>query len=933
MAMALGTRLGPYEILAPLGAGGMGEVYKARDTRLGREVAIKVLPEEFAKDRDRLQRFEREAQSVAALSHPNIMALHDFGREGDVPYAVMEFLEGSTLRRRLADGPLPVRKAVDIAVEVAQGLGTAHEKGIVHRDLKPENLFVTKDGRVKILDFGLAKVLPAKATEWESTRALEEHHSTASGVILGTVGYLSPEQAKGEPADSRSDIFSLGAVLYEMLTGVKPFYRDSMVETLHAVLKEEPPPFPESSAPVPLELERIVRRCLEKSPGERFQSARDLAFALGALSSKSTQSGISHSAIRGARRPKVLSQTWLLGGAAALAVLMAGTALLGWRYLSAASSRKLSAPACLAIDLPEDYWYTYFSASPDGTSVVLSGFHQKPGEPLPKRMLFVRRLDGFDIKPLPGTERAVAVMYSPDGRWIAFMTPDPQSELKWMLKKMPLDGSAAPMTITEASTSWADGAWLKSGDFVFLDAEGWKVLRLSAKGGTPERIPIGKGAFKGKLMWMACPVRDGKGLLVVASAPTARANQEDVGFIDLEKKTFKILVENAGNAALSPEGDLYFSRRSELLAARFDASKGTLLSQPVTVTEGLRTWSASGYGSFDMDARGTLYLIKGGMGGMSRSIQVVTTEGKGSDWSPDRRPFSADLVVSPHAKFLATVLVNADGFGEIWVSDLDRPSFLRLVSESAASTVYPVLSPDEEHLAFLRTGDDKTGIYMMPLDGSSPPRLLLEPKQVGKNLISPQAFTPDGGALVVGVAGSEGEEGSLSLLPLGRDLAPSGPLKPVFSKLRSATWPTFSPDGKRLAFYSYDSRKPLLCVANWQPGKPVGVYSELPPDSLSTDSRILWAPGGKSVYVVDESRRVCRIPVGEGSVPSLGVPVPVGLLDPKEIMSTYFGMDILPDGRFIAVCRGQDEKARLTRLDVILNATTAFRSRMRPSGQ
>ena len=559
--------------------------------------------------------------------------------------------------------------------------------------------------------------------------------------------------------------------------------------------------------------------------------------------------------------------------------------------------------------------------------MVLTGFHQKPGEPLPKPMLYVRRLDGFDLKLLPGTERAVAVMYSPDGRWIAFMTPDPQSELKWTLRKMPLDGSAAPMTITEASLSWADGVWLRSGDFVFLDSEGWKVLRLSAKGGTPERIPIDKGAFKGKLVGMACPVRDGKGLLVVASAPTARANQQDVGFIDLEKKTFKILVENAGNAALSPEGDLYVSRRNELLAARFDASKGVLLSQPVTVTEGLRTWSPAGYGPFDMDDLGTLYFIRGGVGGMSRSIEVQTPEGKGSDWSTERRAFSANVVVSPHAKFLATVLVNADGFREVWVSDLDHPSFRRLVSEPAANTVSPVLSPDEAHLAFNRTGGDKVGIYLVPLDGSSPPRLLLEPKQVGKEFISPEAFTPDGNALVVYVAGSEGEEGAQFLLPLRRDLAPSGAPTPLFSTLRSATWPTFSPDGKRLAFYSYDSQKPLLCVANWQPGKPVGVYSELPPGSLNADSRIFWAPDCKSVYVVDESRRVCRIPVGEGSVPSLGGPVSVGLLDPKEIMSTYFGMDILPDGRFIAVRRGKDEEARLSRLDVVLGASATFSSK------
>jgi eukaryotic-like serine/threonine-protein kinase len=926
MTLAVGTRLGPYEILGPLGAGGMGEVFRARDTRLNREVAVKVLPEEFAKDPDRLSRFEREAQSVAALSHPNILSLHDFGREGDIPYAVMEYLEGATLRDRLRDGPLPVRKAVDIAVEVAQGLGAAHEKGIVHRDLKPENLFVTKDGRVKILDFGLAKVQLARPGSSDVTRSLEKDESTAAGAILGTVGYLSPEQARGEAADGRSDIFSLGCVLYEMLTGKRPFHRDSVVESLHAVLKEDPPPFSAAKSPLPPDVERITLRCLEKAPGERFQSARDLAFALGALSSKSVHSGLSHSAIRGASPRLALGRGWVLRGATALALLLAITGLLGWRLLAGHRPEGASGSPCLAIDLPEDFWYESFSVSPDGAAVVFTAFHQKPGEPLPKPMLYVRRFDNFEPKLLPGTERATGVMFSPDGRWVAFMAPDPQSELKWMLKKMPLDGSAAPITIGEGSESWEGGAWLKAGDFLFLDPGGWKVVLMGASGGPPQRIPIERGAFKGKLISMACTSRDERGLLVIASAPTARANQQDVGFIDLGERTFRVLVENAGNATLSPEGDLYFSRRNELLAARFDASKGILLSQPVTVTEGLRTWSASGYGPFDMDGLGTLYFIRGGVGGMRRSIEVLSPEGKGTDWSPERRAFSADMVVSPHAKFLATVLINADGFGELWVSDLDHPSFRRLVSVPAASTIYPVLSPDEAHLAFFRTGDEKAGIYLVALDGSTPPRLLLEARQVGKELISPEAFTPDGGALVVYVAGSEGEEGSLSLLPLGRDLSPSGPLHPLFSTLRSATWPTFSPDGKRLAFYSYDSQKPLLCVAPWQPGKPVGVYSELPQGSVSADSRIFWAPDGKSLYVVDESRRVIQVAIKEGSMPSLGEPVPVGLLNVQEIMSTYFGMDILPDGRFIAVRRGQDEEARLSRLDVVLGASATFRS-------
>ncbi len=279
MALAAGTRLGPYEILAPLGAGGMGEVYRARDTRLGREVAIKVLPHSFSRDADRLRRFEQEARSASALNHPNILTVHDVGESAGSQYVVSELLEGETLRERLVAGALSVRKAVDYAVQIAGGLGAAHEKGIVHRDLKPENLFVTADGRVKILDFGLAK-LAEGSPEQAQTAAPTQARGTEPGVVMGTVGYMSPEQVRGQPADSRSDIFAFGAVLYEMLTGRRAFRGPSAADTMSAILKEEPPDAGRGNPEVTPALDRIVRRCLEKSPAERFHSVRDLAFAL-----------------------------------------------------------------------------------------------------------------------------------------------------------------------------------------------------------------------------------------------------------------------------------------------------------------------------------------------------------------------------------------------------------------------------------------------------------------------------------------------------------------------------------------------------------------------------------------------------------------------------------------------------------------------------
>jgi serine/threonine protein kinase len=300
-ALAPGARLGPYEILAPIGAGGMGEVYRARDTRLGRDVAIKVIAFDVSSDSDRLRRFEQEARAVAALNHPSILSVYDVGTEAGAPYVVFELLEGESLRQRLAREAMPPRKAVDWAAQIARGLAAAHDRGIVHRDLKPENLFLTKDGRVKILDFGLAKLLLGEETV-EAGDSPTLSAPTNPGTLLGTVGYMSPEQVRGQAVDARSDIFSLGAVLYEMLSGRRAFRRDTAAETLTAILKEDPPALGSAlDGGVSPALARIVGRCLDKAPEERFQSARDLAFDLEAFSGLSGPSVASPSPLLGSR--------------------------------------------------------------------------------------------------------------------------------------------------------------------------------------------------------------------------------------------------------------------------------------------------------------------------------------------------------------------------------------------------------------------------------------------------------------------------------------------------------------------------------------------------------------------------------------------------------------------------------------------------------
>jgi hypothetical protein len=390
MPLASGTKLGPYEIQSPLGAGGMGEVYRAKDSRLGRDVAIKVLPESLARDAERLRRFETEARAIAALNHPNILSIHDIGTYKGAPYLVSECLEGQSLWLALTGGALPLRRTVDYGTQIAQGLAAAHDKGIVHRDLKPENVFVTRDGRVKILDFGLAKLAQPEASSYEG--ATMEAVPTSAGVVLGTVGYMSPEQVRGEPADARSDIFSLGTILYEMISGHRAFRRDTSAETMTAILKEDPPELSLTGKPISPVLERVVRRCLEKNPLQRFQSARDLAFNLENLSGTSSTSAATGTArFAVATAEKKTSRKWVMAlaaGAPLLALVAAGIWMLG--------ARSSSLPLPTYHQLTFDRGLVYAARfAPDGRSIYYSASWN--GEPV---QLYSTLPDAPESRPL-----------------------------------------------------------------------------------------------------------------------------------------------------------------------------------------------------------------------------------------------------------------------------------------------------------------------------------------------------------------------------------------------------------------------------------------------------------------------------------------------------------------------------------------------------
>jgi len=426
-------------------------VYRVRDTRLGRDVALKILPDSFARESDRLQRFETEARAVAALNHPNILAIFDIGQHNGSPFLVSELLEGETLREALESGPLPQRKALEYGVQIAQGLASAHEKGIVHRDVKPENIFVSREGRIKILDFGLAKQSLGRGKDGATVTSAH----TAAGMVLGTAGYMAPEQVRGEPADARSDIFAFGAVLYEMLCGKRAFHRDSAAETMTAILRDDPPEISVTGHGISPALDRIVRRCLEKDPEQRFQSAKDLSFALSALSGSD-----SSMASRIAPAPSKI-RPWVWAIVAIAGVLSAMATWLMMRH--PASDRRVQ----FAIPVHGEVSHT--ALSNDGSMFVFVSPDEGSGVP----MLFVQHVGSADARALPGTEGATYPFWSPDGAYVAFFA-------NGKLQKVALAGGS-PQVLVKV---WAarGGSWGRRDVIIYEPDSGTPIWKVNADG-------------------------------------------------------------------------------------------------------------------------------------------------------------------------------------------------------------------------------------------------------------------------------------------------------------------------------------------------------------------------------------------------------------------------------------------------------------------
>jgi dipeptidyl aminopeptidase/acylaminoacyl peptidase len=677
MSLAPGTRIGPYEVSGSLGAGGMGEVFRATDTRLGRDVALKVLPADVARDTDRRTRFEREARAVAALSHPNILAIHDIGSADDTLFVVTELLKGETLADRLRQGALPVRKAVEIAIAVARGLSAAHGKGIAHRDLKPANIFLLAGGQVKILDFGLAREMSTASGATQTQAAL-----TDPGTVLGTAGYMAPEQIRGQPVDGRADLFALGLVLYEMLTGQRAFVRETTAETLTAILKEDPPELTATRAELPPALGRIVRPALEKNPAERFQSARDVIFALAALSGSHAGSS-AQAAIRA-----TASRGWFSSAAVAWTVAVAAMAAAVWAFW--ANSQRASAgvtpgsASFLAIGPPHGKFAVHASPviSPDGKRVAFWA-HDAEGAV----QLWIRELASPTARAVAGTKQSAESeeihrpTFSPDGKSILFV-----GDAK--LKRVDID-RGSPQVLADAPNP-RGMTWGSEDTIVFVPASGEGLFLLPAAGGTARLLAAAPPDPKRGGPRYPHFLPDGQHFLF--------SDQSGIFVASVDGKV-QPLLEKVSRAEYA-NGQLLYVAGVDLMAQPFDAATRTLSGEPRRIAEGVGSgWSGTFEKSFSASQIGTVLFWEGHMSPLAELVWLDRTGRRTAVLGPAGR-YSALSAKGDLSRVAIETVNPASTALAVHVLDVDRPTPLRVTLEGLDRRFLstPMWSPESDEL-------------------------------------------------------------------------------------------------------------------------------------------------------------------------------------------------------------------------------------------
>jgi serine/threonine protein kinase len=935
-----GSSLGPYEVLSRLGAGGMGEVYKARDTRLGRTVAIKVLPSHVSTEPEARQRFEREAQAIAALTHPHICVLHDIGREplkggGDgqaaepVDFLVMEYLEGTTLADRLASGPLPLDAALEVAQQVADALDTAHQAGIVHRDLKPANIFLVAGSGItaKLLDFGLARPGGAIRTGGSVTTQATLNVSglataavsaplTAAGTILGTFQYMAPEQIEGRDADARADIFAFGAVLYEMITG-RPAFQGSTPASIMAATLASEPPAPSTLVPVSPRLDHIIRRCLEKNPVNRWQSIRDVALEL--RSAADPRDPLSAALSRPATPVPAATRSWPWVAAAAAATL-AGVVVTAAAVVYMRAPAESTSPVRFEMTIPGTSFFV--SVSPEGRMLA----YNAPG-PDGNAALWIRPLDSLEARIIPGT--AGNPDWSPDGRSLVF-------NAQGRLQRIDLAGGPPETIATLPGGGYQRATWSRDGVIVF--SAGGSLYRVSAAGGEP--VLLSKPDESRSESQHATPwfLPDGRRYLYTAWSANAEARAIYVASIDdADAMASRVRLMPAESKAIYVEpGYLLYLRNRTLMVRPFDADRLEFTGEARRLADNVMYNPASGAAAFAASNGGTVLFRRGGTVGDPEAAR---------EWRwIDRAGQPGELIGAPHRDShvalsndgtrLAFTVGPPDG-ADVWVHDIPRGVRTRLTT-AAATDVFPVWSADDTQLAFASTSAPvanagaaapgsatahENGVYQKPANGALPERLLVPHDDPRVTAFLPGSWAADGTLVAVRLrAGSDGRRGDpdadLWLLP-----APTGTPRPYLTTPFLKVQPTLSPNGRWLAYTTNESGTFQVVVQPFP--DPSGGKVQV---SSNGGMSPRWRRDGRELYFINGGSELVAVPVVADDRFEVGTPA--------TLFSTMFpfpGPSIAnvpyqpsPDGKRFLFSMPVEAPAQSTPLVVMTGWTTGL---------
>jgi len=876
----------------------MGEVYRAKDTRLDREVAIKVLPEHFARDPERVARFQREAKLLASLNHPHVAAIYGFEEVEGKRFLVMELVEGATLADRLHSGALPVEDALTISRQIAEALEAAHERGIIHRDLKPANVKITPDGAVKVLDFGLAKAMTdeVSASQMADSPTITAQH-TRPGVVLGTAAYMSPEQARGKPVDKRTDIWSFGVVLYEALCGCRPFVGETATDLVAKILEREPDwsTLPPETPPI---VQLLLRRCLAKDRNKRLRDIGDARIDLEQAIADPTSSMLrlgsaaisaADARIRRAVWRRILP--WVLTGMFAVALLVIGVSF--WRAtrptpkpvvrLEVVDSEKVSSVFG---------WDTPFAISPDGTRLAyVIGTWET-------RRLYLRTIDQLEGTHLAGTEEAYNPFFSPDGQWVAFFTGK-------KLKKVSVSGGA-PLILCDV-TSALGGTWGTDGTIVFAPNYIGGLWRVSAAGGKAEELtkpdPTDKKAAHAWPQFLP----DGKAVIFTVSAGGAGDfNDATIKLLSLETRQQKPLHQGGSYGRYVPSGHLVFVHQGTLFAAPFDLKRLGLIGPPTPVLEGVTFEWVMGGAYYDFSQTGTLVYRREAPLSRLSTLVWVDRQGTVAPLADTPREYG-NLALAPDGKHLAVTIPTEDKANpsDLWVYDIERESLTRLTSVDSFEGS-PVWSPDGQRVAYASGTDNSAmDIKWKPADGAGEAERLTDKSSTQR----PTSWSPDGKILVF-TKWDEETGGDIWFLRLEGDREPEVFLQTPSNEAAAR----FSPDGRWLAYLSTESGQREVFVRPFPSGDRKWQIS------TGNSSYARWSPDGKELfYLQDKSMMVVAISA-EGS--SFSADKPRKLFEARSGLNpSTSGFDVAPDGqRFVMTKAANEEKdADRTHLTFVFN--------------